>query len=44
MKKAPETGASEWNLFDALLQGEPGYFFFFGAAFFLAFFAALFID
>jgi hypothetical protein len=44
MKKAPETGASEWNLY-ALVQGVRSYFFFFGAAFFFAaFLVALFID
>lgn len=44
MKKAPETGASEWNLY-ALVQGVRSYFFFFGAAFFFAaFLVAVFID
>ena len=47
MKKAPDTGASEWNLFlQPLFRARPSYFFFFGAAFvFLAaFLVALFIE
>ena len=49
MKKAPKTGALEWNLFVTLLEGEPYYllflvpaFFFFGAAFLVALFIDLF--
>jgi|CZKN01.1.fsa_nt_gi hypothetical protein len=46
MKKAPKTGALEWNLFDRPCSGRTrDYFFFFGAAFFFAgFLVALFID
>jgi hypothetical protein len=47
MKKAPKTGALEWNLCASPYSGRAqDYFFFFGAAFFLgaAFFVALFID
>jgi hypothetical protein len=45
MKKAPKTGALEWNLFVRPARGRTrGYFFFFGAAFFFAgFLVALFI-
>ena len=46
MKKAPKTGALEWNLFASPYSGRAqDYFFFFGAAFFFAgFLVALFID
>jgi hypothetical protein len=47
MKKAPKTGALEWNLFfEPSMRARLGYFFFFAGAFFLvaAFLVALFID
>jgi hypothetical protein len=48
MKKAPETGASEWNCaLSPLLRGGPrAYFFFFAGAFFFgaAFLVAFFIE